>query len=51
VLEVCVLLAGVGVLVSGIPGGFSPFRVILGGIGVILGLYFLLLYRREDWRR
>jgi len=46
-----VLLVGLGVLASGFLAGFSPFRVILGGTGVVLGVYLLFLYRPEDWRR
>jgi hypothetical protein len=47
---VFVLLAGVLVLASGFFAGFSPFRVILGGIGIVLGVYFLVLFRPEDWK-
>jgi hypothetical protein len=50
VLEVFVLLAGLGVLASGFAAGFSPFRIILGGLGVVLGVYFLFLFRPEDWK-
>jgi hypothetical protein len=51
ILEVFVLLAGLLVLASGFFAGFSPFRVILGGVGVVLAVYFLFLFRPEDWRR
>lgn len=45
-----VLLAGLLVLGSGFLAGFSAFRVILGGIGVVLGVYLLFLFRPEDWK-
>ena len=45
-----VLLVGLLVLGSGFIAGFRPFQVILGGIGVVLGVYLLFLFRPEDWK-
>jgi hypothetical protein len=41
------VLAGAAVIVSGIFIGFSPFQVIIGIIGIVVGLWALLTRRHQ----